>query len=506
MNQLPVKRKKIVVVEDENIVAMDIEQSLKRLGYDVPMVLGSGEEAIPAVGSVLPDLVLMDIQLKGKMNGIEAAQEIRKLFNIPVIFLTAYADELTLQKAKEAEPYGYLLKPFEEIELHTAIEVILKKHSVFVEKESLSEEKLILSEERFRIFVETVKDYAIFLLDVSGNISSWNAGAVRIIGYSAEEVIGRKTDDFYLLEDIEKGKPQNILQLALSYGHYVDEGWRKRKDGTNFLANVTITPIYDKQGDLNGYGKVIHDLTKQKQVEDALKNAIASRDEFLAIASHELKTPLTILQLQAQIFDRNIKKEDENLVSKEKIKELVKLTSEQVKKLTLLIEDMLDISRIRTGKLTLKWQSFNLCKLIQDAIDRNREQFIAAKCGEPEFVCSSDDIVGTWDKMRIEQVISNLFNNVLLYAKGNPVKISLKALGKQVQIEIEDHGAGIAKENLKNIFKRFERVVDHNEVSGLGLGLFISSEIVKAHGGRIWAESELGKGSTFKIVLPLVKS
>lgn len=497
------RKTQIIVVEDENIVAMDLERSLKHLGYDVPVIASSGEEALQGVEKVLPDLILMDIQLKGEMNGIEAADKIRKLYNIPVIFLTAYADEPTLQKAKEAEPYGYLLKPFDEIELHTAIEVILKKHKSILEKVNLSEEQLAISEDRFKLFIEAVKDYAIYMLDISGNIISWNVGAARIKGYSAEEVIGKNFKLFYLPEDVEKGKPQQVLKQALTFGRCMDEGWRRRKDGTKFWAEVTVTAIYDKKGDLYGFGKVVHDLTKRKEEEDLLKKAIEARDEFLAIASHELKTPLTLLQLQTQIFQRNLKRDSENLFSKEKAEQLAEVTFKQVRKLTFLVEDMLDISRIQTGKFMLNWEQFNLQKLLQEIINQNKEQFIARGCGEPEYVYFSDNVMGTWDKMRVEQVITNLLNNALLYAKGHPIKISLKTQEKAVQIDVEDHGRGIANENLKKIFNRFERAVDYNEVSGLGLGLFISKQIVQGHGGKIWAESELNKGSTFHVTLPI---
>lgn len=504
MKNMSLRSIQIVVVEDESIVAMDIERSLRRLGYEVPMVVDSGEEAISVAGKFLPDLILMDIQLKGEMNGIEAANEIRKLYNIPIIFLTAFADERTLQKAKEAEPYGYLLKPFQEIELHTAIEVILKKHQAFVDKEVISEEKLVLSEERFRLFIEAVKDYAIYMLDGSGNVVSWNAGAARIIGHSADEVIGKSFRVFYLPEDQDSGKPELALEDARTLGRSVTEGWRRRKDGSTFWASAALTAINDKSGNLFGYGEVVHDLTKQKQEEEALKRAIESRDEFLSIASHELKTPLTILQLQAQLFKRNISVEADDLFPKDKIQQLVELTIRQVQKLTFLVEDMLDISRIRTGRLTLRWEQFNMRELIQGMIDRYRDQFIAVGCGVPEFTYSADSVIGTWDKMRIEQVLSNIFNNAILYAKGHPVKVRLKTVGKMAQFAVEDHGEGIAKENLKKIFDRFERVVDHNEISGLGLGLFISNQIVQAHGGKIWAESEVGKGTTFFVELPLI--
>lgn len=497
------KKNQIMIVEDESIVAMDIERSLKRLGYEVPLIVSSGEEALENVERILPNLILMDIQLKGKMDGIETAGKIQKLYNIPVIFLTAYADEPTLQKAKEAEPYGYILKPFEEVELRTAIEVVLKKHSAFERIQNESAEKLNISEEVFGFFIDIVRDYAIYMLDNDGTIITWNEGAVRIEGYTADEVIGKKIDMIYDYRHREVNNGHEMLRNALNFGRYTEEGWRKRKDEQLFWSTTTVTAIYDKKGNQFGFGVVVHDLTKKKYEEEALQKAIVSRDEFLAIASHELRTPLTILKLQAEIFNEEMKRNYEGVPSKSKVEHLIDITIKQIQKLTFLVEDMLDISRIRVGKFSLHKEKFNLRELIQEVIDRNRQRFIQAKCGLPEFIYNDENNTGIWDKMRIEQVLTNVLNNALVYARGKPIKICLKNDEKGVQISIEDHGIGISQADTKKIFNRFERAIDANEVSGLGLGLYISSQIVEAHKGAMWVESELGKGSTFYVDLPM---
>lgn len=497
------KKSQIMIVEDESIVAMDIERCLKKLGYEVPLVVSSGEEALANVERILPNLILMDIQLKGIMDGIETAREVQKISNIPIIFLTAYADESTLQKAKEAEPYGYILKPFEEAELRTAIEVVLKKHNAFVRTVSASEDKLSLNEEMFGFFIDVVRDYAIYMVNNEGVIVSWNEGAVRIEGYSADEVIGKKMDILYHPNDNGENDSAKMQEKAIAFGRCSEESWRKRKDGFVFWSMTTITTIFDKKGNRCGFGVVVHDLTKKKYEEESLHKAISSRDDFLAIASHELRTPLTILKLQAEIFNENLKRNDEGSYTREKVDQLITLTIKQIYKLTYLVEDMLDISRMRGGKFILHKEKFNLRELLEDIIERNRQRFILANCGEPEFVYNSKDNYGLWDKLRIEQVINNVLNNALLYAKGKPVKVSLKNNLKSIQIAIEDHGIGIATNDTKKIFNRFERAVDANEVSGLGLGLFISNQIVQAHHGEMWVESELGKGSTFFVDLPV---
>ncbi len=299
---------KVLVVEDESIVALDIERGLKRIGYGVAGIADTGRDAIRLADKMRPDLVLMDIQLKGDMDGIEAAQEIRRQFNIPVIFLTAYSDEATLQKAKLTEPFGYLLKPFEETELRSAIEVVLHKHTSVEIRHERATTALRLSEEIFRIFVESVQDYGIFMMDPFGVIMSWNIGAQRIKGYGAKEVIGKHFSLFFPKEDIASQKPERELAFAVREGRYEEEAWQVRKDGTKFWARITITAIRDKEGALLAFGKVTRDLTQQKKFQELLEGSIKARDEFLTIASHELRTPLTALKLQLQMSQLQLSK------------------------------------------------------------------------------------------------------------------------------------------------------------------------------------------------------
>ncbi len=492
---------RILVVEDENIVALDISNGLKRLGYQVVRIVNSGEDAISSAIELKPDLILMDIQLKGMIDGIQAADAIRKKNNIPVIFLTAYADEATISRAKSAEPYGYLLKPFEETELHTAIEVVLQKHKKIEESEAHYVKELILSEERFRLFINSVYDYAIFMLDTSGNIISWNAGAERINGYTSEEAIGKHFSILFTDEDIEKNLPALSLVKSLNDGQMLEEGWRVKKDGTQFWGHVTLSSLYDKQKMLIGYGAVVHDMTKTKLTEDMLKNTVKARDEFISIASHELKTPLTSLLLQTQSFQRGQKRNDQTIYEKDHVNKIIEQTYKQVVRLSRLVEDMLDISRLRTGKFTLKLFKFDIADLIYEVIEKMSGLFTQAKMNIPEVKIEGNIFV-EWDKERIEQVLTNLLSNALRYATGAPVNIIVKEEGDRVQIAVQDRGMGIAKKDQERIFDRFERAVDSNKITGMGLGLYISREIVQAHHGKIWVESETGNGATFIMLIP----
>lgn len=502
MADLLVPQANILVVEDENIVALDITRGLRRLGYVVPAVCNNGHDAIDAAGKLHPALVLMDIQLKGEMDGIDAANVIRQQFNIPVVFLTAYADEGTLQRARAVEPYGYLLKPFEERELHTAIEVVLQKHRAF-------EEKLAQSEKTLKLFVNSVKEYAIFMLDPAGNVMSWNQGAESIMGYRSEEVLGKNASIFFEPDDIALGKPEMQWEIAATQGIYEEENWRVRKDGTRFWADAVTTAIRDSRGALQGFGKVVRDLTTKKQAEEALRRALNERDEFLSIASHELKTPLNTLTLQLQLFDRilNMALDDpeasKNLCARfsaEKVKKILRVCGHYSKKLTGLVDDLLDLTRLRSGTLFLNPKDVDLTQLTREVVER----LAAGTDLASPITVRAVDVRGIWDPTRMEQIVTNLVSNAIKYGEGKPiaVEITSDAASGLATLRVTDQGMGIHTEMQAKIFDRFQRAVGSTHITGLGLGLYITRQIVEAHGGTISVQSEPGQGSTFTVVLP----
>ena len=239
-----------------------------------------------------------------------------------------------------------------------------------------------------------------------------------------------------------------------------------------------------------------------QEAEAALKEAVLARDEFLSIASHELKTPLTSLKLQAQVIRRSMEREDQGAFSKERMKSLVDQTDRQTLRLERLVDDMLDISRIRTGRLTIEKEEFDLCELVKDVIGRMQEQFKHIP-GEYPILNLCDESQGYWDKMRIEQVITNLLTNAIKYGENKEIEVHILATSDKVILKVKDQGKGISPEFQEKIFNRFERAgISPTEISGLGLGLFITKQIVLSHQGKIWVESEKGKGSTFILELP----
>jgi signal transduction histidine kinase len=243
---------------------------------------------------------------------------------------------------------------------------------------------------------------------------------------------------------------------------------------------------------------------RQYQVRDLLKDqlsALRQRDEFLSVASHELKTPITTIKLQIQMRKRFLRRGDESVYAPEKVNALLNTTENQVARLSRLVDDMLDVSRIENGKLSLNLERVELSSLVEGILEGFSAQFEVAGCAVTFE--EKGEAYGNWDRYRLEQVIANLFTNAIKYGGGHPVEIRVRAEEGRAILSVRDRGMGIAPENHERVFKRFERINERDRISGLGLGLFITREIVEMHSGRIWIESRVGAGSTFFISLPL---
>ena len=261
-----------------------------------------------------------------------------------------------------------------------------------------------------------------------------------------------------------------------------------------------IYPVKDSQGRITEVVLTHRDVTEKKNSEQALHEAIRARDEFLSIASHELKTPLTSVRLQTQMQLRKLNKDPERVRDLANLNKYFTSTDVQMERISRLIEDMLDISRIANGRLDLQIEACDLSKLVHRILHQMEDHFASAGSSFQTHI--QEGIVGDWDPFRLEQVVINLITNAIKYGNGKPVHVNLTRSTDDAILEIRDEGMGIAQENLERIFERFERAVSSKNISGLGLGLYISRQIAISHGGSISADSELGKGSTFTVTLP----
>jgi two-component system, OmpR family, sensor kinase len=239
---------------------------------------------------------------------------------------------------------------------------------------------------------------------------------------------------------------------------------------------------------------------QMKKSQFDLKQALMGRDEFLSLASHELKTPLTSLSLKSQYLERLMSKEE---VDKDVVINFISFVQAQITRLAKLVDDLLDVSRISSGNFKLLKEPFDFCSMVHDVIDRLMPIFKREGITGPNFK-SCPEAIGTWDMVRMEQVVTNLLTNAIRYGQGNPIDLELRKEDNKLILSVRDRGIGIAQENLDKIFNRYERLLDKNAISGLGLGLYLSRKIVEAHQGKIWAVSEKGQGTTFFVELPLI--
>ena len=365
------------------------------------------------------------------------------------------------------------------------------------------------SERRFRLMVESVVDYAIFMLDGEGRVASWNAGAQRIHGYAAEEVIGEHISRFYSREDLARGKPELELRVAREEGRFEEEGWLMRRDGSTFWADVVVTAVRDDGGQLLGFAKVTRDLTERNRVEGELirakvaaEMASEAKSQFLANMSHELRTPLNSLLILARLLADN---PEANLTPKQ-VQFAQTILASGVDLLAL-INDLLDLAKIESG--AIRRLDIAPARIAEAAEDMERSFRQLALDKRLEFRISVDPALPAemrTDLARLKQVLKNLLANAFKFTKEGGVLLSVSpARAGWVAFSVTDTGIGIPPEKQQVIFEAFQQADGgtSRHYGGTGLGLSISRELTRLLGGELRLRSEPGRGSTFTLYLPL---
>jgi PAS domain S-box-containing protein len=385
-----------------------------------------------------------------------------------------------------------------------------------------------ISDEQYRMIVQSIKDYAVFLLTPEGLIASWNEGARLIKGYTAAEVIGRSFEIFYPQEAVADGFPKRELSEAARVGRFEDEGWRIRKDGSAFWANVVITAVRDRDSGLVGFAKVTRDLTARRLAEEQRRQLAAEqaanaesarrneelrqvnarlesalilaerstriRDDVLAVVAHDLRNPVHTILGAAGVV--------EIVPDRDAHDRHVEMIQRAARKMDRLINDLLDAASLESGTLSVRKTPVDLGAVVSEVVEllesQARERSIKV---DSEIESGIPHISGDHD--RLTQVLSNLLGNAIKFTpEGGNVRVRVIRTDDQVVVSIADTGIGISATNLPHVFERFWRA-DDSATKGAGLGLSIASGIIEAHGGKIWAESEVGVGTTMTFSLPL---
>lgn len=487
---------RIMVVEDDRIVARDIREQLARIGHSVVAVAHSGEAAVDLAIGERPDLVLMDIRLEGRMDGIDAAQVIRTQCQIPVVFLTAYADDETVRRASRAEPFGYLLKPFEDLHLRSVIAMALHKHA--------AERKLRESERRFEATLSSIGD-GVIATDERSRITFINPVAEELTGWPRQQAIGQLLAAVYRVSDRDDQAEEPARVATARAGTAPNQARLTSRDGREFPIDEKSAPIIDDAGASTGAVLVFSDTSERRRTAAALQNAQAdlarmSRmttvGQLTASIAHEVNQPLMAVVMNADACLKWLGSPgnlDEARAAAARIVAEGHRAGEIVNRIRALARnepiqfDVLDVNEMIECMLPLVRADFNYQGLAFTA----------------DLQPGRLPVVG--DRVQLQQVVLNLVSNAAeaINASRNPERhlavTTRLLLPGEICVTVEDSGDGVDPAVMERIFDPFFTT----KKGGIGMGLSICRSIIDAHGGRLWAEPRSPRGARFRFVVPL---
>jgi PAS domain S-box-containing protein len=491
---------RILIVEDNRVVARDIRGQLSKIGHTVVGMTARSEDAVQLALSTRPEIVLMDIRLEGSLDGIGAAQGIRAHCNIPVIFLTAYADDETVQRAGLTEPFGYLLKPFEELELRTVIEMALYKHA--------AERKLRESERRFVATLSSIGD-AVIATDKETRVTFMNPVAEALTGWPQREALGRSLAEIFHIVNEEtrqmvRDPAGQVLSLSTSPG-LANHTLLLARDGRELPIDDCGAPIIDDGGGITGAVLVFRDVSHRRQMEETLRKAqadlahaarLTTMGELAVSVAHEVNQPLMAIVTNAEACLLWLAKDQPDLDEARKAAERVVKNGHRAGDVLNSIRSLVRKSSRELTKLDINAAIMEILGLMRSEL---RRQEISI-----EIELSADARVVVGDRVQLQQVILNLIMNAIEGMSATacqPRVLNLSSQNDQTGytlISIADTGVGFDPTVSDRIFEPFFST----KPEGIGMGLSICRSIVDAHGGRLWASPNSPYGSIFCFTVP----
>ena len=489
MTRMTESKGRIQIVEDEQILAQDIAMQLGALGYEVVAVASSGESAIEEAETHHPDLVVMDLRLKGKLDGIDAAFAIHDRLNVPVVYLTAYSDEKILERAKITEPFGYVLKPFEQRELHAAIEMALYKHRM--------EMKLRENEAWFSTTLRSIGD-GVIATDGDATITFMNPTAELILGWTVEEALGKQLVEVYSIVNEKTGRslktPANNVLKNGSVTCSPENSALIVKDGRRILIDDRLAPIKDEKGNVLGVVLVFQDITDRRDLEARMRE-MEKFQVFGQLASgvaHEVRNPLNAILAVTEALVQDLGEDPE-------YKPYLDHICTQVDRLSALMKDLLELGRpLQASSL----QEESLPELLTAAVDlwKQTTTHESIRVNIIQHL-DSDQVSVHANRAKLQQVFFNLLENAAQHSPvDSTIAIRIELLGdKKIRVLLIDQGSGISKDNLGKVFEPFFTT----RRGGIGFGLSLVKRIIELHSGRVSiTNNDPQPGCTIEVVLP----
>lgn len=491
---------KILVVEDEIIVARTIANQLTQLGYTVVGTASSGEMAIEKANHTQPDLVLMDVMLKGDMDGITAASHICSQRDIPIVFLTAYADENTLQRAKSTLPLGYIVKPFSPGELRVAVELALFKHQV--------EKELRASRAYLATLLHSMND-AVIATDEQGLITFMNPAAQALTGWQEAEAFGKDvTEVLRLVDEVTELPIDHPVTQVLQTQEvaFLNEFTALvNRNGDRVPIGDSASPLQRQLEGISGVVVVFWDMSAYRQ-NKLLQKALEKEQElnqlksqFVSTVSHEFRNPLAVIRTAAELLDLYGAS-----IFDDKMRTYIQRIKSSVQQMNQLMEDVLVMGQVEAGRLHFTPAPIDLQQVCQDLLEECSLNVSASH--EILFTRPDDALEICMDEHLLRIILANLLNNAIKYSPtGGRIHFSYAyAADKQTVIfQVQDQGIGIPKPEQTQLFESFFRASNTRSIQGTGLGLTIVKRCVELHQGQIDVISEVDVGTTFTVVLPL---